>query len=410
MINAMSFKNKEDRNDIKPSITEQREKTQRNNVNVPYFFDTHPNVRTTFLRLFMYVSEDSLFKILKSGLLRLSLPWNTNDVTECVAQKATTQSEGVKGFGYLCFSASPHSPAMWGLYADRSRGACLAFDFEVQPNETDSVERYDILDRGAFFYNRDIIRRIEYNNDRLPAVEIRKEEFDTSFFFRKSTEWKHEKEYRILYRLEMNDTVTIGREKGVTMPRFYVRGMLSHLSAIMLGTRFPHQIEEVKALMKEYVDDSKSDSLGYSVKNVKVMKVNFDDVTFAFNSGIDFKPDVNATLNDERLLYLLQGSWKKAHCENTNNFTGLTNEDYHLESVYSLRYNDDEEYYIAKMMGEEKSLDLSLFRKRKDGEMGLISVVHPVLLAEIYKKAADVIVNNLTPQPCPLNVQLNSEA
>ena len=118
--------------DIESSNADQRETTSRNNVDIPYFFDTHPNVRTTFFRLFMYVSEDSLFKILKSGLLRLSLPWNTNDVTECVAQQATTQSEGVKEFGYLCFSANPHSPAMWGLYADRSKGACLAFDFEVQ--------------------------------------------------------------------------------------------------------------------------------------------------------------------------------------------------------------------------------------------------------------------------------------
>ena len=391
--------------EIKSSDANQREATSRNNVDVPYFFDTRPNVRTTFFRLFMYVSEDSLFKILKSGLLRLSLPWNTNDVTECVARQATTQSEGVKEFGYLCFSANPHSPAMWGLYADRSKGACLAFDFEVQSDEDDSSGRYDILDKGAFFYSRDVIRRIEYSEDRLPAVSKQDERFDTSFFFRKSREWEHEKEYRILYRLAQNDTVTIDREEGSPVPRFYVRGMLSHLSAIMLGTRFPYQIEEVKALMREYENESELNQLGDSEKKVRVMKVNFDDKTFAFNSDIAFNPDIRTTLNEARLEYFLNSSWKLARGENGYSFTGLTGDDYRLDSVYCLRYNEDEEYYLARKKSEDSELELSLFRLRKDGEIGVISVVHPGLLAEIYKKAmADAFANKVIPQPTTFTI------
>ena len=374
-------------------------------MDIPYFFDTHPNVRTTFFRLFMYVSEDSLFKILKSGLLRLSLPWNTNDVTECVAQQATTQSEGVKEFGYLCFSANPHSPAMWGLYADRSKGACLAFDFEVQSDEDDSSGRYDILDKGAFFYSRDVIRRIEYSADRIPAVSKQDERFDTSFFFRKSREWEHEKEYRILYRLGVNDAVTIGREEGVTVPRFYVRGMLSHLSAIMLGTRFTYQIEEVKAQMKAFTDDSEGDELGYSVRRVNVMRVKFDNKTFAFNSDIDFKPDIRSTLNEDCLEYFLNSSWKRVRGENGYCFTGLTGKTYQLDSIYNIRYNEDEEYYLAREKSEDSELSLSLFRKRKDGQMGVISVVHPKLLAHIYEKAmADGIANKVTHQSTPFTI------
>lgn len=374
-------------------------------MDVPYFFDTRPNVRTTFFRLFMYVSEDSLFKILKSGLLRLSLPWNTNDVTECVAQQATTQSEGVKEFGYLCFSANPHSPAMWGLYADRSKGACLAFDFEVQSDEDDSSGRYDILDKGAFFYSRDVIRRIEYSEDRLLAVSKQAERFDTSFFFRKSREWEHEKEYRILYRLAQNDTVTIDREEGSPVPRFYVRGMISHLSAIMLGTRFPYQIEEVKALMREYENESELNQLGFSEKKVRVMKVNFDDKTFAFNSDIAFNPDIRTTLNEERLKYFLNSSWKHVRGENGYCFTGLTGKTYRLHSIYNIRYNEDEEYYLAREKSEDSELSLSLFRKRKDGEIGVISVVYPGLLAEIYKKAmADAFAKKVIPQPTTFTI------
>lgn len=390
---------------IESSNADQREATSRNNVDIPYFFDTHPNVRTTFFRLFMYVSEDSLFKILKSGLLRLSLPWNTNDVTECVAQQATTQSEGVKEFGYLCFSANPHSPAMWGLYADRSKGACLAFDFEVQTDDDDATGRYNILDRGAYFYSNDVIRRIVYSEERLPAVSKEDERFDISFFFRKSKEWEHEKEYRILYRLGLNDTVTIGREDGATVPRFYVRGMLSHLSAIMLGARFPYQIEEVKALMREYENDSELHEVGYSEKKVRVMKVNFDDKTFAFNSDINFKPDIRATLNEDRLEYFLNSSWQHVRDENGYGFTGLTGNDYQLDSIYSIRYNDDEVYYLARKKSEDSELSLSLFRRRKNGEMGVISVVHPDLLAHIYIKAmADGIANKVTPQPTTFTI------
>ena len=219
--------------------SKQRKRMQKNNVSTAYFFDTSPNIRTTFLRLFLYVSEDSLFKILRTGKLKLSLPWNTNDVTECVAQKASFQSEGVKSFGYLCFSANPHSPAMWGLYANRSKGACLAFDFEVERENNASHEVYKILDRGTYFYSSKQIRPIEYKKDRIPPVSKKEEAFDISFFFRKSKEWEHEKEYRMIYRLGDADDVSTEKENNILVTRFYVDGFLKHLSAIMLGVRFP---------------------------------------------------------------------------------------------------------------------------------------------------------------------------
>lgn len=378
---------------------EPSEETSKNNVEIPFFFDTRAAVRTSFLRLFMYVSEESLFKILKSGLLKLSLPWNTNDVTECVAQHSSSQSEGVKSFGYLCFSANPHSPAMWGLYADRSRGACLAFDFEIEDQENTPHKVYNILDKGTRFYSSKRIRPIEYTEDRLEPVAKEEENYDISFFFRKSNEWSHEREYRILYRLGLDNAVTIGREEGVPVPRFYVSGMLSHLSAILLGTRFPYQIEEVKALMKEHVNDSGFENLGYSDNFVRVMKVKFGDKSFAFDSDINFKPYIRATLNDKHLDYFLSSSWKKKRVENGNDFIALTGSDYQLDYIYCIRYNEDEEYYIARKKSKEDELELSLFRKKKDGEIGVISVVHPNLLEKIFQNAmASAIANGTQTQ------------
>lgn len=375
---------------------EPSEETSKNNVEIPFFFDTRAAVRTSFLRLFMYVSEESLFKILKSGLLRLSLPWNTNDVTECVAQHSSSQSEGVKSFGYLCFSANPHSPAMWGQYADRSRGACLAFDFEIEDQENTPHKVYNILDKGTRFYSSKRIRPIEYTEDRLAPVAKEEENYDISFFFRKSNEWSHEKEYRILYRLGLDNAVTIGREEGVPVPRFYVSGMLSHLSAILLGTRFPYQIEEVIALMKEYVNDSGFENLGYSDDCVRVMKVKFNDKSFAFDSDINFNPDMRATLNDEHLDYFLYSSWDKKRVENGNDFIALTGSDYQLDYIYCIRYNEDEEYYIARKKSKEDELELSLFRKKKDGEIGVISIIHPTFLEQIFKKAMGSAIANGT--------------
>lgn len=368
--------------------SKRRKRTQKNNVGTAYFFDTYRNVNTTILRLFLYVSEKSLFKILETGKLRLSLPWNTNDVTECVAQKVNYQTEGIKGFGYLCFSANPHSPAMWGLYADRSKGACLAFDFEVMLEKGTRTPVYKILDKGTYFYSIKSIHPIEYNKNRLPAATKEEEKNNTSFFFRKSEEWKHEREYRILYRLGDDKNVSIGKEDGVSLPRFYVDGLLSNLSAIMLGTRFPHEIEEVKAQLKEYsrLASENNSQLEYEVDNLNIMKVCFDDRSFAFKSEVGFLPSLKRILNDETLDFLFNNTWEIFCCERECDFTALTGKKFE-DKAYRIVYKPNEVYYLAKEETSTSEQGVCLFRKKEDGEMGVIWVVHPNLLQSMYEKA-----------------------
>lgn len=368
-------------------------KRAKNNSRSPYLYATSSNINTSILRLFMYTSEDSLFKILQTGKLRLSLPWNTNDVTECVAQKAYAQSEGVKEFGYLCFSANPHSPAMWGQYADRSKGACLAFDFEVSKEEPAPVTTYRILDKGAYFENGNTfkLRAIEYKSDRLKPVSKRDEPYALEFFARKSKEWEHEKEYRLLYRLNDSTSVSPGREKEAKMPKFYVDGLLSHLSAIMLGTKFPHEIAEVRAQMQEFCSNAekKGIHLGYSPNSIRIMNVEFDDRSFAFKSEIDFYPSINITINHKRILHLqTSADWTNEIDENyEGTFQGITSLEYDIRNIYYNQYNEDEIYYIAKAKGNEGKI--SFFRKNKKGQLGVISVIHPDLLKIIYDKAAE---------------------
>lgn len=365
----------------------------KNNVHKPYMYTTGPNIQTSILRLFMYATEESLFKILQTGKLRLSLPWNTNDVTECVAQKAYEQSEGVKGYGYLCFSANPHSPAMWGQYADRSKGACLAFDFEVSKEEHTPLPTYRILDKGTYFENGNTfkLRAIEYKTNRLQPVTKQEEPYALEFFARKSKEWEHEKEYRLLYRLDDSTSVSSGREKGAKMPRFYVDGLLSHLSAIILGTRFPHEIAEVRAQMQEFSSDAekKGIHLAYSPHNIRIMNVEFDDRSFAFKSEINFKPSINITINDERIMHLqISSDWTNEIDENYEDiFQSMTYLEYDVKNIYLNQYNEDEIYYIAKSKGNEGTI--SIFRKNKEGKLGIVSVIHPDLLQIIYDKAVE---------------------
>ena len=77
------------------------------------------------LTLYLYASLDSLLKILETGKLKVSLPWGTNDITEGVPRNEQVRNHQTEAYGYICLSDNCTSPAMWGYYADRGRGACL---------------------------------------------------------------------------------------------------------------------------------------------------------------------------------------------------------------------------------------------------------------------------------------------
>ena len=356
-----------------------------------YFYGTTPSssVLTDFFRLYMYTDEKALFSILKSGRLRLSLPWNTNDVTECVAQKATEQSEGVKSFGYLCFSKNPHSPVMWGQYADRCKGACLAFDFEIDKIEHIKTEAYRILDKGAFSYSNPIIRAIEYEGTRLPAASKHDEPFDISFFFRKSKEWEYEQEYRILYRLGEDSHITTQKDADSEMPKFYVEGIISHLSAILLGTQFPHEIQEVIAEMRENekAASNKSKQLGYFPEEIKVMRLRHDKKTFSFTSEINFLPNPSKSIGDDTIRRFLSNKWQKADIECDYSFPFLAGKKIKKESAYFLRITENERYYILKSGNTEKENKLYFFKRVQDNDTFIVKVLHPQLMEMIFQHA-----------------------
>lgn len=218
------------------------------------------------LRLYMYVTADALYSILKTGRLKLSHPWKTNDITECLAQGETQQRYGIKKYGYLCFSADCTSPAMWGYYAERGKGACLTFDFDVIEVQKDVYEV--VIDGAVDVLNPIYIRKVKYSENRCVPNDSGDE------FFIKSKEWEHEKEYRIVLPLE-SDTLEVEEVRGASRisVAYYFAGLMNYLSDIIMGPKYEGDEVEIKSFLKhcfptsekEYVFENGTKRIKYEV-------------------------------------------------------------------------------------------------------------------------------------------------
>lgn len=183
------------------------------------------------IRLYLYTSEECLMNILRERRLYVSRPWNTNDITEGVTQGETSQSEEVKELGYICLSETCQSPAMWGYYADRSRGACLVFDINLPEYQRKShCIRY-----GA----------VSYADKRVSAKEKLEKRL-----FTKAKDWEHEREYRFLFKLLKLDSFhkeSNGRSEVI----FYESYIFSYLSGVILGKNCVRQLAEIQTFLPD---------------------------------------------------------------------------------------------------------------------------------------------------------------
>lgn len=189
--------------------------------------------RITCIRLFMYVTAEQLQCIIRDKRIKVSCPWKTNDITEGLFQSEVRQCEYIKEYGYVCFSATCTSPAMWGYYAGRSTGACLFFDF---PLGHDGVkdDLYILRDNIIEALNRYLLREVKYEKNRVKRIDCTRE---IDALFSKDTDWSHEEEFRLLIRLEdifwENNT-----DDG---DAFYSGFLFSYLKGIILGANFQEE-------------------------------------------------------------------------------------------------------------------------------------------------------------------------
>ena len=123
-----------------------------------------------------------------------------------------------KNIPFACFSATISSPAMWGYYADSGKGFALGYDFRNQ--------NYTACDTCAdreqcSFDKRCILAPVIYDDERIDATELAEWAFKSKLYYEfgesakniacpdsfmqtkvllhKSTDWKHEQEWRLIF-------------------------------------------------------------------------------------------------------------------------------------------------------------------------------------------------------------------
>lgn len=196
--------------------------------------------------LYMYVKHEALLPILTSSKLRLSKPWLTNDITECILKNEICMREETKMMGYLCFSSRCDSPAMWGYYASRGRGACLEFQFDVIEVQPDV---YEILFCSMMSIREPLyLHPVRYSESRIDNSSA------YSSFFVKSSEWKHEQEYRVVVPLsDRRVSVEQAFENGSYCLNHYISGFLDCLVRVILGPYSPFEPSEVHSYIGQLI-------------------------------------------------------------------------------------------------------------------------------------------------------------
>ena len=85
--------------------------------------------------------------------------------------------EALREIGISCFSATPSSILMWGHYADKHKGVCLGFRYNVLHSHFD-------------------VRKMKYTDD-VPVLELSEERHRPHPLTSKASCWEYEQEWRI---------------------------------------------------------------------------------------------------------------------------------------------------------------------------------------------------------------------
>lgn len=159
--------------------------------------------------LYHYTSFESAVKILTSGKLRFSTYKNVNDINESFGSNACWSNDRdgkelthfLENYLMLSFTMDGKGrrgydiPAMWGHYAEKGHGVCLAFDSDeiirgVSKRHLYSKEvKYsNSVEHNSFYYDSSLY------GDAETFIRAAKDDI----FFHKSEDWAYEQEYRAI--------------------------------------------------------------------------------------------------------------------------------------------------------------------------------------------------------------------
>ena len=242
--------------------------------------------------------ENLNYDVMESGLLSLKLNRRSSDIIYKLKQYMLwlrfifprTYVERLKEIMYpkgyvVCFSDTPTNSSMWGNYADNHRGICFVYEtttdggrevinfaaksFEVKPikysaqaierNFFDTLRHLNFIRAEDWLTGKGGVKSYKFYTDATTDYE----EDYCEKFYRKMTDWHHEREYRIF----LTDKFYRYADKFARNLRYD----LNTLTGIIFGIRTT--LDDKLDLLQ------KLSRLGKSVRNFEFYQAEYDDET-----------------------------------------------------------------------------------------------------------------------------------
>ena len=152
------------------------------------------------MRLYHFTMQGYGLDAIRTRSLKIARIAELNDPFELLAPVYDTKCEQrttdfwiqqmSDRYGLLCMSADWHHPLLWGHYADKNRGICLAFD---------------TLQRRRFSRVQYVDHRPSLRDLGLADLCEMTEETMRKILYRKFSAWSYETEYRAFVELQSQD-------------------------------------------------------------------------------------------------------------------------------------------------------------------------------------------------------------
>lgn len=222
------------------------------------------SISPNYINLFYYAKWEAIEAIIKSGVLRVSIPAKCNDLYEympawsnegerCIIEETYRGMEQV----FVCLSRNPFSPMMWGIYGDHGRGAALIFKFPVYhiiAGENTDEGVLAIAQNESMIKNLErciIINDVSYANKRPFAFAPCKNYYDyTRLYSTKDITWQFEEEERIIFNKGESEHNVYKLED-----HYYTRALTPYISGIILGPKCPYTSKTAPARIRQLVRD-----------------------------------------------------------------------------------------------------------------------------------------------------------
>ncbi|MBT9448768.1 DUF2971 domain-containing protein [Akkermansia glycaniphila] len=224
------------------------------------------------ITLYKYMPWEIAEKVLTNWELKLTLPHHTNDPFELMPAKGVEypwgdQSERCCNLGFICFSKTNTSAALWGHYGDSHRGAVLEFTFPlVLTHDIESKE----IKRAYIDLFPDIdpvtLLKITYTQKRFGKKRQSSTGKNTGHVFTdyfnkmwehlellsmKDDSWSFEQEYRIICFIDQASSIRNGM--------VFLDKPMDFLSGIYLGIKCPHNTAYVTSMLANIIRTNKQE-------------------------------------------------------------------------------------------------------------------------------------------------------